>query len=250
MQVFTYFQSACQLRNTRENGQSLIRRAEVTTAVRTADGSTGWASTWRRSTPTISCPTAASCAIAIETHKQLWTRASAARWAHKKGGVVLSAYHATQGRRIVQTSINTFCPAAGSCPVPHTRRLPRLSSPIVSDGWSGNSVQDNARRHDAFRSGEFFCPVAGCMTNERVDPVRVAGTNTRRRGLPRMLCKSLFIKAPKHEMFLFALYSGGMCFFRPNLRPADAAVWIRWGRATLRNCSRQFTFVRRAKGET
>jgi hypothetical protein len=34
--------------------------------------------------------------------------------AHKKGGVVLSAYHATQGRRIVQTSIITSKHPAGS----------------------------------------------------------------------------------------------------------------------------------------
>jgi hypothetical protein len=33
--------------------------------------------------------------------------------AHKKGGVVLSAYHATQGRRIVQTTIITLRRSAG-----------------------------------------------------------------------------------------------------------------------------------------
>jgi hypothetical protein len=37
-----------------------------------------------------------------------------ARNAHKKGGVVLSAYHATQGRRIVQTSICTMALPDGS----------------------------------------------------------------------------------------------------------------------------------------
>jgi hypothetical protein len=34
--------------------------------------------------------------------------------AHKKGGVVLSAYHATQGRRIVQTSLYTSVNVGGS----------------------------------------------------------------------------------------------------------------------------------------
>src|SRR5579859_5991501 len=36
------------------------------------------------------------------------------RSAHKKGGVVLSAYHATQGRRIVQTSMYTQVSWGGS----------------------------------------------------------------------------------------------------------------------------------------
>jgi len=46
-------------------------------------------------------------------------------------------------------------------------------------------------------------------------------------------------------MFLFSLYSGGTCFFVRGPRPADAAVWATWEPGTLKNCSRQFTFVRR-----
>jgi hypothetical protein len=53
--------------------------------------------------------------------------------AHKKGGVVLSAYHATQGRRIVQTSIITTDAINGSWGWKEFSRNSRLIRPGQAD---------------------------------------------------------------------------------------------------------------------
>jgi hypothetical protein len=67
-------------------------------------------------------------------------------WARKKGGVVLSAYHATQGRRIVQTSVITMPGQSGSCCGKKVRVNQRFSSSECN-----SSIGHRFRAHRARR---------------------------------------------------------------------------------------------------
>jgi hypothetical protein len=66
--------------------------------------------------------------------------------AHKKGGVVLSAYHATQGRRIVQTSIITMPGQSGSRREKKVRVNQRFSSSECNSSIGRRFRAQRARR--------------------------------------------------------------------------------------------------------